>query len=406
MIITKLNQRYEVERELGSGTFGVAYLARDTHIHSHPVVIKILFETEGRTFDDVSDEPSFTTMFEREIKALAGINDPLVVHIYDYGWTPDGKPFIVMQYVEGQTLRAAMAGQAMEPERAARIVSQLGSALSAVHKTGVVHRDLKPENVMLHASSGNELAILIDFGIAKVEVSRTGRSEQATWAGTPFYMAPEQLQGHPVAASDVWALGVVAYELMTGRRPFSKADVFMLEDGPQAPSFFESRVSCPELSKAAQSVILKAFSYDPADRYIHAHKMGQAFRRAVREGGPRVPDPPPLGSELPMPTELLRHCHELFASFEEFRNPESLRAFFSLGALRTSQNCVALATRLEFDQLLDCLYRSGSDYRGQALVDVLSLLGSRYRGDYRGQECERLERSLKVLLEKTSRSSR
>src|SRR5438094_7464213 len=99
-----------------------------------------------------------------------------------------------MKYIEGKTLRAAMDGRAMEPERVARIVSQLASALSAVHDAGVVHRDLKPENVMLQSSSNDEFAILIDFGVAKIEVSRAGKSEQQTLAGTPVYMAPEQLR--------------------------------------------------------------------------------------------------------------------------------------------------------------------------------------------------------------------
>jgi serine/threonine-protein kinase len=287
MIITKLNERYVFERELGRGAFGVAYLARDKRIHLRRVVIKILFETEGQTFDDAS----FRMMFEREIKALAGINHPYVVHIYDFGWTPDGEPFIAMQYVEGKTLRAAMEGQAMEPERVALIVNQLGSALSAVHNAGVVHRDLKPENVMLHVSSGDELPILIDFGIARA-VSRAPWSEPETWAGTPFYMAPEQLQGHPGTASDVWALGVVAYELVTGRRPFSAADVITLKDGPQPASFIESRASCPELSKAAQSVIIKALSYDLDLRYTYAHEMGKEFLQAVTDGGPL--DAPPV----------------------------------------------------------------------------------------------------------------
>ena len=303
MIITKLNERYVFERELGRGAFGVAYLARDKHIHLRHVVIKILFEAEGQTFDDAS----FRMMFEREIKALAGINHPYVVHIYDFGWTPEGQPFIAMQYVQGKTLRDVMDGRSMEPERVALIVSQLGSALTAVHNAGVIHRDLKPENVMLHLSSGDELAILIDFGIAKVGVVRAGPPERETWAGTPFYMAPEQLQGHPVTASDVWALGVVAYELVTGRRPFSAADVIMLKDGPLPASFMESRASCFELSKAAQSVILKALSYDLDLRYTHAHEMGKEFLRAVTEGGPLDPPSVPKSAaelrlnNLPLP---------------------------------------------------------------------------------------------------------
>ncbi len=391
--VTKLNERYEVERELGRGGFGVAYLARDIRFNRRSVVIKVLLEADA----------SFRTMFERETGALASINHPHVVRVYDYGSTPEGQPFIVMQYIEGTTLRVAMRGQAMAPERAARIISQLGSALSAVHGAGVVHRDVKPENVMLQPSYDDEFAILIDFGIAKVDVAREGRSERETLAGTPVYMAPEQRRGNPVPASDIWALGVVAYELVTGQRPFSAVDLAMPKDAPVEP-----RTLCPALPKVAQAVILKALSYEPAQRYTHAHEMGQAFLRAVLEGDPPVPhplsDPPPPDSESP--TELLRRCQELFKLFDEFRDPESLRAFFSIAELIAGQKCVALAARLELDQLLYCLYRSGRDYPGQALVDVLSVLASRYRDDFRGKQCELVGSSLRRLLERPSTTSR
>jgi len=395
---TSITERYEIERELGRGSFGITYLAHDKKIHSRRVVIKFLHDPEGRSFE----HPSFKTIFEKETRALARIEHPFVVDIYEYGWSSDG-PFIVMQYVEGQTLRAAMNGSAMEPQRAAHIVSQLGSALSAVHRAGVVHRDLKPENIMLQSSYGEEFAILIDFGIATVEVSRAARSNRETWAGTLVYMAPEQLRGHPVSASDVWALGLVAYELVTGQRPFSDADKPMLNDAPVLPVNL-----CPALPKVAQEVLLKALSYDPADRYTHAHEMGQAFLQAVLEGDPPDPDSTPdsAKSDSGDLTELFLRCLELFKLFDEFRNPESLRAFLSRAELRNCQNCVAFAARLELDLLLDCLYRSGRDYRGQALVDLLSVLGAHYRDDYRGKQCEQLRDSLKRRFERAPAAGR
>jgi serine/threonine protein kinase len=400
MIITKPSGWFECEKELGKGAFGVTYLARDAQVHSRYVVVKLLLDPEGRGFDD----PSFKEMFERETRALAKLNDPHVVRIHDYGWMPDGRPFIVMQHVEGKTLRAVLDGQAMELQRAAHVVSQLAGALSAVHNAGVVHRDLKPENVMIQSSFEEDFAVLIDFGVAKVDVTKR-KGSQATWsmhgsiAGTPAYMAPEQYRGHPVFASDVWALGVVAYELVTGRIPFLVTEVDTL-DAVSAVSFPKPRTLCPELSEAAEAVILKALSYEPADRYQHPHEMGQAFLRAVRE----KTGSDGIGEDKEVPkAKLLESCHHLFESLDEFRNTDSLKAFFSKAGLRAAQRCVAHSPYIEFDRLLVCLYNSGG-YPGQALVDVLSMLASRYRGDHKGQQCEQLRGSLKQLLEQESKA--
>jgi serine/threonine protein kinase len=372
----KINGRYEVKRELGRGTFGVAYLACDTHMHSHQVVVKLLTEANVR-----------------EIEALTLISHPNVVRVYEQGWTPEGSHFFVMQYVEGKRLADVIPERGMDLGRAARIVSQLGSALTAVHDAGVVHRDLKPANVMLQTSRDDVFAILIDFGGATVEDPLASVRGQETRAGTPFYMAPEQLRGRPVAASDVWALGVVAYEMVTGRRPFSPADVLALKDTPRAPA--DPMSLRPELPEAARDVILKALNYDPTLRYTHACEMGELFLRAVRDPAPPPPPPAPAPESH---KELLRRCQELFESFDEFRSPDSLHGFFSVAELRAYQNCVGRGVRLEFDQLLDCLCRSGREYRGQALIALLAVLASRYRDDYRGWECEGLRASLKQLL--------
>jgi serine/threonine protein kinase len=273
-----------------------------------------------------------------------------------------------------------------------------------VHDAGIVHRDLKPENVILQSSVNGEFAILIDFGVAKIEVSRAGKSEQETLAGTPVYMAPEQLRGHPEPASDVWALGVVTYELVTGQRPFSStAEILNLKDAHDVPAT-ELRALGPALPKVAQAAILKALSNDADHRYQHAHEMGEAFLQAVLKGDPpdlnSAPDDAQLGSKSV--TELLRRCQELFNLLEEFSNPHRLNAFFSIANLTAGQKCVDRAALLEYDQLLKCLYGSGRDYRGQALVEVLSALASRYQGDYRGQQCEEIRNDLKRLLERPS----
>ncbi len=407
----KLNGRYEVERELGRGGFGVAYLARDKHMHSRPVVIKTPLTAEGGAFDD----PWFRRHFDEEIKALARIEHPGVVRVYEYGWTPEGQPFFVMAYVEGESLRAATRGRALELKRAARIIGQLGSALSAAHDAGVVHRDLKPENVMLQSFGSEEFAILIDFGIASVKALESGPREQSTRvAGTPPYMAPEQLRGGPIPASDVWALGVVAYELVTGRLPFPADTLLALDDMQRAGVGAMPKALRPELPEAAQNVILKALSYDPAARYPHARDMGDMFLRAVLAGeAPTVsPDyPPELRRQTTPPApeslkELLRRCRELFRSLDEFGRPDDLRVYLRSQELEASTQCVRNAAEVDFNHLLDCLYRSGRDYCGQSLLDLLAALASSYREDHRGQESEGLRSSLKQLLEQASAAGR
>jgi serine/threonine protein kinase len=298
----------------------------------------------------------------------------------------------------------------MELRRAARLISQLGSALSAAHAVGVIHRDLNPGNVMLQTfGDGDEFAVLIDFGLATVGDLEAGRcAHQTKAAGTFPYMAPEQLRSDPIPASDVWALGVVAYEMATGRVPFPARDTLALDDMQQAGVTVEPRALRPELPEAAQAVILKALSYDPTTRYAQAREMGAAFLRAVwgsaDAGLPQTVTAPhyprALGGRTAPPTpppteELLRRCRELFEEFDEFHSPDTLRPLFRTGELSVYEPCVRRSAGLDFNQLLDCLFRSGREYRGQALLDLLALLAARYRKDYRGQACEGLRSDLR-----------
>lgn len=401
----KLNGRYEVAEELGRGGFGVAYLAHDAHMLSRPVVVKTPRAATGET----PDYAWFRKKFDQEIMALARIEHPCVVRIYEYGWTPEGEPFFVMPFIEGDGLDRAIGDGGMELKRAARIVSQLGSALSAAHDVGVIHRDVKPQNVMLQNIGGGEFAILIDFGIATVEdLDGARRGQKTRVAGTTPYMAPEQLRGSPLPASDVWALGVVAYEAVTGRLPFPTDDIIELGDMQRAGVDVMPRALRPELPEAAQAVILRALSYDPAGRHPHAHEMGEAFLRAVTGGAAALTTVSAGATEYPSaldgqtappapqpPEALLRRCRELFKEFDEFQSPDSLRPLFRTDELSVYEDCVKRAAGLDFNQLLDCLFRSGREYRGQALIDLLALLASRYRKDYRGQACEGLRSELR-----------
>lgn len=210
-----LDQRYLVERKLGHGGVGAVYLARDRKLHDKHVVVKVLLE---KSLQDAW----VILKFQQEKEALARVEHPGVVGIIDTGELPDGKPYIVMQYVDGISLRDAIKAQpeGMDLERAASIIKQSGAALSAVHDKKIYHRDLKPENIMLQRlGRGDDQVKILDFGVAKVKESVIAQSTVtgAATAGTIVYMSPEQLRGEKVtAASDIYSLAVIAYEMVTG----------------------------------------------------------------------------------------------------------------------------------------------------------------------------------------------
>ena len=201
-----LGERYLIKKELGRGGISAVYLAHDQQLLSRQVVVKVLLDESLRS-------RWLINKFRHEIEALTRIEHPGVIGILDAKETPEGNPYIVMPYVAGINLRAAMRpGEGMGLERVADIMQQVGEALDAAHEAGVLHRDLKPENIMLQSSRGERDRIrLIDFGIAKIKDSITAPSTGgALTAGTVAYMSPEQLEAKPLSpSSDVYALGVL-----------------------------------------------------------------------------------------------------------------------------------------------------------------------------------------------------
>lgn len=258
---TVLKGRYHVQRRLGSGGIGIVYLAEDTTLLGRPVVVKFLHAFSER-------DPARLRKFRQEIEALARIDHPGVVTAFDAGEAEDGAPFLVMQYVEGQTLRQIIDAGKVDLHRAASILRQLGDALQAAHDKKVIHRDLKPENIMLQQIGGGEIVKLIDFGIARVEESRAaGETAVLTTAGTPSYMAPEQLSGRPQMASDVFAVGVLAFEVLAGKRPFPSKHPYQLRQQQRngVPRGLLCRLR-PDTPAAAEAAIRSALAFDPGDR--------------------------------------------------------------------------------------------------------------------------------------------
>jgi serine/threonine protein kinase len=274
-----LKGRYLIERELGRGGIGVVYLARDTQLLSREVVIKVLFAAQGNDRYDLW----FTKKFRQEMEALARINHPGVVGVLDSGEAPDGKSFLVMQYVRGVTLRRTIPQQGMDFEKAARIIRQTGQALEAAHEKGVLHRDLKPENIMIEEIGGGDTQIkLIDFGVARIKDSQVATAAEMTWiAGTPPYMAPEQMRGRPTAESDIYGIAAVAYEMLTGRPPFkadTAVDLYEMQRRGEITKPKEVRRDLPE---AAQDAIMKALSFNASDRYSSALRFAEDLARAL-----------------------------------------------------------------------------------------------------------------------------
>jgi serine/threonine protein kinase len=288
-----IGQRYLVEKKLGQGGMGKVYLARDLKLHNQQVVIKILTEA--------SLQNSYLVQkFKHEVEALARLAHPKVVRVLDFG-DLNGKPYIVMQYVDGLTLRSQIKpNERMDLERAALILKQIGAALDYIHGKGIFHRDLKPDNIMLQQLNGDpEFVTIVDFGLAKVKDSVVGPSTVDNIAiGTAQYMSPEQLRGEKkiTAASDVYSMAVVAYEMVTGLRPFianTAAELLELQSKGVRAKPVDLR---PDLPTHAQAIILRALSFEPIARYQNAAEFGDSVARALTsETSQAVTEPPESG---------------------------------------------------------------------------------------------------------------
>lgn len=274
-----LDDRYFIDKELGRGGVGAVYLARDRKLHDKPVVIKILLEKSLQNSWVVQK-------FQQEKEALARVDHPGVVGILDTGELPDGKPYLVMQFIDGVTLRSLIRPEGIAVESAAELLKQIGRALAAAHDKGVLHRDLKPENIMLQRlGAGEEQVKIIDFGIAKLKDSIVAPSTvTGATAGTVSYMAPEQLGGRAVsAATDIYALGAIAYEMLTGRKPFNPETGFELLEMQRGGVRVRPSDLRPSLSEEAGRIILRALSFDPKERFQSARELGDALSRALAE---------------------------------------------------------------------------------------------------------------------------
>ncbi|HEU4534082.1 MAG TPA: serine/threonine-protein kinase, partial [Polyangiaceae bacterium] len=273
-------QRYEILARLGAGGMGLVYRARDRKL-GEDVALKVL--QPERLHD-----PAMLVGLHREVKLARRITHTNVCRVYDVG--EDGQTiFLTMELVEGRTLRALLKAGPLAPDRALTMLQQVVDGLAAVHAQGVIHRDLKPENVLVRAASGE--AVVADFGLALVPL---GDQASADVAGTPAYMSPEQLRGEALdARSDIFSLGLLAYEMLTGCLPFGGGSSVTKNRGVfhARPDRLQVATLPPQFVRALDKVLARAMAQNPAERFASAAEFGAALAAArVQHSRPGLSD--------------------------------------------------------------------------------------------------------------------
>lgn len=287
-----LAHRYELTEKLGEGAMGLVFAARDREL-DEAVAVKVLHP------DVAGDAPDALARFRREVKLARRVTHKNVARTFELGEDPRGR-FITMELVRGETLaRLLLRERKLAPARALPLLSAICEALDAAHGAGVVHCDVKPDNVIVEVGGR---VVVTDFGIASVAPTAALHADESTSSGgTPAYIAPEQLGEGPITGrADLYALGVVMFEVLTGQRPWvgetvRTVVVSRLTDAPRDPSVLE-----PGVDPALAQVILRCMSRAPEDRYATALEVRDALRSAIAAPSARhVPDAAPSGRGLP-----------------------------------------------------------------------------------------------------------
>lgn len=265
---------YRIIGQLGQGGMATVYKAYHAGLDRY-VAIKVLHPA-------FKEDSTFLGRFQREARVLAKLDHPNIVPIYDFA-EHDGQPYLVMKYVEGETLKGRLARGPITREETLQIVESVGAALAYAHQQGILHRDVKPSNVII---TSDKHYYLSDFGLARMAASGESTLSQDTLLGTPNYISPEQARGLTDldGRTDIYSLGVVLYELIVGRVPFSGDTPYsIIHDHIFTPLPPPSGVN-PAVSQALERFLLKSLAKDRGDRYQDVPEMVEAFRRAARAG--------------------------------------------------------------------------------------------------------------------------
>ncbi len=289
LIGSVLAGRYRIDALLGSGGMGAVYRAEHVHMRK-AVAVKVLHR-------EMTQVPEVVSRFEREAVAAARIEHLNVATAKDFGRLEDGSFYLVLEFVEGQSLAKVLRERgALSEERALRIARQIADGLAAAHAAGIVHRDLKPDNVMLVERDGQrDLVKVLDFGIAKVKLDTTSEqplTQMGMVFGTPEYMSPEQAQGFDVdARSDLYALGIISYEMLSGTSPFRHEDLVAILarqitlDPPPLPD---------HVSSATAALVFQLLKKAPAQRPQTAVEVRERLDAVQHGGTPVQPASDPL----------------------------------------------------------------------------------------------------------------
>ncbi len=302
---------YRLLRKIGQGAFAEVYLGEHLYLE-RPAAIKVLH---------VQMDPKTHEQFRREARTLALLQHPHIVRVLDFG-IEDQTPYLVLEYVQGGTLRTRHPkGSRLSLEQVTNYVQQIAPALDYAHQQQVIHRDIKPENLLV-STTGEVL--LSDFGIAVVQRTLSSLDTQPP-AGTPLYMAPEQIQGHPCVASDQYALGVLVYEWLVGEPPFrgSLFEVYSQHLHQPPPSL---RERLPALPPAVEDAVFGALAKDPSTRFVDVQDFASVLGKVclatqsqlslsateIRSARSRMALPPLSTRDLPVqPTPLIGREQEV-----------------------------------------------------------------------------------------------
>ncbi len=261
LVGTTIDGRYRIDSVLGEGGMGLVYKATQIQLDKH-LAVKVLRP-------DVSRDAEIITRFRQEARSASAIGNQHIIDISDFGSLPDGSAYFVMEHLDGTDLTGAIEERSLTPDRVVHVAKQLCRALGAAHAAGIVHRDLKPDNIFLITRGGDsDFVKVLDFGIAKVGGSSSKLTRAGQVFGTPHYMSPEQCAGSGVDhRTDVYAIGVIMYEMLTGEVPFD-ADNLM---GILTKHLYEAPVPLrernPSVPEGLEQIVLRAMSKSLDERY-------------------------------------------------------------------------------------------------------------------------------------------